>query len=220
MANAANVNAITNIGFTVFRVACHHMSASFVEELAGKVAPDHLTMPDNFRHLSPMRAAFEENSQQHHLPIVRMLILRGVPVRPQDFPAGYQGRFLPRRRQIIASIEADLKLNDHTWIGQVLASGVHAPYTPPTYTTTTTTATTKRVRTQQPDGSWSAPVSVPCEPRLVVTATAAPAPSASPPENQLPKLRGAGNAKARMEIAGYLGVRPAAELGLLRAALR
>ena len=79
------------------------------------------------------------------------------------------------------------------------------------------------MRTQRPDGGWSAPVSVPCEPRLVVTAmptlrrsarTAAPAPL----ENQLPKLRGFRNSEVRMEIAGYLGVRPAAELALLRAA--
>ena len=136
-------------------------------------------------------------------------------------PTKYGDNLLPRRRQIIASIEADLKLNDHTWIGQVLAGGVHAPYNPPTYTTTTTTATTKRVRTQQPDGSWSAPVSVPCEPRLVVTAAPTlrrSARTAARLENHLPKLRGFRNSEVRMEIAGYLGVRPAAELGLLRAA--
>ena len=224
MEHAADINAITNYGHTVFSFACEHMSFSFVEELAGKVAPDHLALPNNYD-LSPMRGAFVRNADLGgYLPIVRLLILRGVPVRPQDFPATfYSNDLLPRRRQIVASIDADLTLNDHTWIGQVLAGGVHAPYNPPTYTTTTTTATTKRVRTQQPDGSWSAPVSVPCEPRLVVTAaptfrrstrTAAPAPL----ENHLPKLRGFRNSEVRMEIAGYLGVRPAAELGLLRAA--
>ena len=127
----------------------------------------------------------------------------------------------PRRRQILASIEADLTLNDHIFLGQVLAGGVHAPYTPPTYITTTTTVSTKRVRTQQPDGSWSAPVSVPCEPRLVVTAAPTlrrSARTAARLENHLPKLRGFRNSEVRMEIAGYLGVRPAAELGLLRAA--
>ena len=144
-------------------------------------------------------------------------------MRPQDFPATYyEDDLLTRRRQILASIEADLKLNDHTWIGQVLAGGVHAPSTTTqTYTTTTTTATTKRVRTQQPDGSWSAPVSVPCEPRLVVTAAPTlrrSARTAARLENHLPKLRGFRNSEVRMEIAGYLGVRPAAELGLLRAA--
>ena len=117
---------------------------------------------------------------------------------------------------------ADLKLNGHTFLGQFLAGGVHAPTTTtPTYTTTTTTATTKRVRTQQPDGSWSAPVSVPCEPRLVVTAAPTlrrSARTAARLENHLPKLRGFRNSEVRMEIAGYLGVRPAAELGLLRAA--
>ena len=37
-------------------------------------------------------------------------------------------------------------------------------------------------------------------------------------ENQLQKLRGFGNTKVRMDIAGYLGVREALELGRLRAA--
>ena len=51
-----------------------------------------------------------------------------------------------------------------------------------------------------------------------MTATAVSAPAASPLENHLPKLRGFRNSEVRMEIAGYLGVRPAAELGLLRVA--
>ena len=38
------------------------------------------------------------------------------------------------------------------------------------------------------------------------------------PENHLPKLRGFRNSEVRMAIAGFLGVRPAAELGRLRAA--
>ena len=44
------------------------------------------------------------------------------------------------------------------------------------------------------------------------------APAASPLENHLPKLCGFRNSEVRMEIAGYLGVRPAVELGRLRAA--
>ena len=44
------------------------------------------------------------------------------------------------------------------------------------------------------------------------------APDPAPLENHLPKLRGFRNSEVRMEIAGYLGVRPAVELGLLRAA--
>ena len=158
-----------------------------------------------------MKCAFSFNAD-HYIPVVRVLILRGVPVRAQDFPASdYADDLLPRRRQILASINADLTLNDHIFLGQFLAGGVHAHNTTPTsYTTTTTTATTKRVRTQQPDGSWSAPVSVPCEPRLVVTAARV--------ENHLPKLRGFRNSEVRMAIAGFLGVRAAAELGRLRAA--
>ena len=64
-------------------------------------------------------------------------------------------------------------------------------------------------------------MSVPCEARLVVTAAPTlrrSARTAARLENHLPKLRGFRNSEVRMEIAGYLGVRPAAELGLLRAA--
>ena len=161
------------------------------------------------------------------IPIIRMLILRGVPARPQDFPASWgaswQTKYLPyRRRRLLATIEADFTLKEHTFLGQFLAGGVHAPNaTPASPGATTTTATTKRVYTQQPDGSWSAPVSVPCEPRLVVTAAPTlrrSARTAARLENHLPKLRGFRNSEVRMEIAGYLGVRPAAELGLLRTA--
>ena len=91
-----------------------------------------------------------------------------------------------------------------------------------TTTTTTTTATTKRVRTQRPDGSWSDPVTVPCEPRLVVTAAPTIRRSgrvaARVGENHLPKLRGYRNSEVRMEIAAFLGVREAPDLARLRAA--
>ena len=69
--------------------------------------------------------------------------------------------------------------------------------------------------------SWSAPVSVPCEPRLVVTAAPTlrrSARTAARLENHLPKLRGFRNSEVRMAVASYLGVRGALELGRLRAA--
>ncbi len=100
----------------------------------------------------------------------------------------------------------------------LVAGGVHSPHTTPAHATYTATIANKFEYMHQSDGSWSAPVSVPCEPRLVVTATNVSAPVASPLENHLPKLRGFRNSEVRMEIAGYLGVRPAAELGRLRAA--
>ena len=139
-------------------------------------------------------------------------------MRPRDFPTGYYAAtLLDRRRELLASLEADLRLNDLILIGLVLGCGVHAPAT-----TTTFTTTTKRVRTQQPDGGWSAPVSVPCEPRLVVTAAPTVRRSARTaarvPENHLPKLRGFRNSEVRVAIAAFAGVRPAVELGRLRAA--
>ena len=219
MANGADVNAVTNDNTTIFSFACAYRSLSFVQELADKVTPDHLSMPNSLG-FSSMRAAFLSNPD--YLPIVRMLILRGATVRPQDFPSSNQWfNLLPRRRHLLASLEADLRLNDLILIALFLGCGVHAPTTTPTFTTTTTTATTKRMRTQQPDGGWSAPVSVPCEPRLVVTAAPTlrrSARTAARVENHLPKLRGFRNSEVRMAIAGFVGVRPAAELGRLRAA--
>ena len=173
MANGADVNVVANQNTTTFSLACHRRSLSFLQELASKVPPDHLSMP-NRNGLSPMQSAFECNPD--YIPIVRMLILRGATVRPQDFPSSNHGdSLLDRRRDLLASLEADLRLNDLILIGLFLGCGVHAPTTTPTFTTTTTTGTTKRVRTQRPDGGWSAPVSVPCEPRLVVAVVPTPA---------------------------------------------
>ena len=194
-----------------------------MEELAGKVAPEHLTMCNNFG-APPMRIAFIFNPDP--LAVVRMLILRGVPARPEDFPASkyLSGDLLPRRRELLASLDADLDLNDRTFLGLFLAGGVHArnTTTTPACTTTTTTATTKRVRTQRPDGGWSDPVTVPCEPHLVVTAAPTIRRSgrvaARVGENHLPKLRGYRNSEVRMEIAAFLGVREAPDLARLRAA--
>ena len=125
-----------------------------------------------------MQCAFEYNPD--YLPIVRMLIMRGATVRPQDFQAGYHS--LDRRRELLASLEADLRLNDQILIG-LFFCGVHAPMTD-----TEVTPPTKCART------------------------------AAEAENHLPKLRGFRNSEVRMAIAGFLGVRPAAELGPLRAA--
>ena len=169
-----------------------------------------------------MQAAFR--CEQDSLAVVRMLILRGVPARPEDFPATSYGQdLLPRRRELLASLDADLDLNDRTFLGLFLAGGVHARNTTTlAVTTTTTTATTKRVRTQRPDGGWSDPVTVPCEPHLVVTAAPTIRRSgrvaARVGENHLPKLRGHRNSEVRMEIAAFLGVREAPDLARLRAA--
>ena len=222
MDNGADINAVTaQSNVSAFHFACAYMSPSFVEELAGKVAPEHLTMRDTGgTPTSPMRRAFLR--RQDSLTVVRMLILRGILARPEDFAADH-GHLLRRRRELLASLEADLDLNDRTFLGLFLAGGVHARNTTtPAVTTTTTTATTKRVRTQRPDGGWSDPVTVPCEPHLVVTAAPTIRRSgrvaARVGENHLPKLRGYRNSEVRMEIAAFLGVREAPDLARLRAA--
>ena len=58
---------------------------------------------------------------------------------------------------------------------------------------------------------------------LVLVVTAAPtlrrsARTAARVENHLPKLRGFRNSEVRIAIASFVGVRPAVELGRLRAA--
>ena len=211
-----------------FKGACRFFCPSFVEELAGKVPPAHLTMRTG-EDESPMQAAFCCNHEE--TSIVRMFILRGVPALAEDFPewkymgdGTFHNDLRPYRREILASFEADLALNDRTFLGLFLAGGVHAPNTNPSDTSgATVTTTTKRVRTQRSNGSWSAPITVPCEPRLV----AAPTPTgqgqggaraATWLENHLPKLRGFRNTEVRMEIAGFLGVRSALDLQRLRAA--
>ena len=87
--NAADVNAIRDcFRTTTFMLACKTMSFSFVEELAGKVAPDHLALPNNYDK-SPMLCAFMRNADLGgNLPIARLLILRGVPghVRSDNGP--------------------------------------------------------------------------------------------------------------------------------------
>ena len=77
--NGADINAVNVHSESVFCIACSRMSPSFVEELAGKVAPAHLTMCNNFGE-PPIQAACMHNSDP--LAVVRMLILRGVPARP------------------------------------------------------------------------------------------------------------------------------------------
>ena len=87
-----------------------------------------------------------------------------------------------------------------------------SPSTAPAAPTITSIATNKFVFTQRCDGSWSV-VSVPSAPRLMITP--APAMIVSR-KNHLPMLRGQSGVVER--IARYLGVRPAVELGRLRAA--
>ena len=182
MANGADVKFVNIYNITIFSFACAYRSPSFLQELADKVTPDHLSMP-NRNGSSPMQIAVQCNPD--YLPIVRMLILPGAPVRPDDFPASsddFGDSLLDERRNLLASLEADLRLNDQILIG-LFFCGANAPMTD-----TEVTPPTKCART------------------------------AAEAENHLSKLRGFRNSEVRMAIAGFLGVRPAAELGPLRAA--
>ena len=82
-----------------------------------------------------MQAAWRSDTRLDTIaPIVRMLILRGVPVRPQDLSSErrrhnrYHNSDLHR---LAASLETDIKLKYQIFIGIFLAGGVHAPNTEP-----------------------------------------------------------------------------------------
>ena len=94
--NGADVNAVTGCGTTVFKSTCDgQCSCSFLQELADRVTPDHLTMrarpragvapPDE----SPMCNLFLWKGQETDQK-VQMLVLPGVPVLPEDFPTEYK----------------------------------------------------------------------------------------------------------------------------------
>ena len=78
---------------TVFSIACECRSFAFVQKLADMVRPEHLALPDENRHVelgigrSPMSLAVEYNNI-HAEEIVRLLVLRGAPVQPDDFSLG------------------------------------------------------------------------------------------------------------------------------------
>lgn len=99
---------------------------------------------------------------------------------------------LEQASQVVA--QATLKRN---FFGLFLAGGVHAPAQPePTITVTTNT---KWVYTMQPDGSWSVPKRVECDPKQIETRH----PLATPNRNHLPTLRGYDFSN----IAAFLGVK-------------
>ena len=94
-------------GDTVFDYACRNMSFAFVNDLADMLPPEYLT-------------------QQMHMckiPTVRMLVLRGVPVREADFVGC--NRTTSCRRELLAWANAELAPH-RTYIGLVIGCGVHA----------------------------------------------------------------------------------------------
>ena len=62
VANGADVKATESDRSTVFANACAHMSCDFVRELADKLPPEHLAMPNKFNH-TPMYYAAVDNSR-------------------------------------------------------------------------------------------------------------------------------------------------------------
>ena len=102
---------------TAFHVACNRMSFAFVQDLADKVPPGHLTQADKYG-MSPMRAAAARSSASDGLRIVSMLVLRGVPVPDWVFVNG-------RRRKLRAWANAELAIH-RTYVALVIGCGVHA----------------------------------------------------------------------------------------------
>lgn len=101
------------------------MSYTFVRELidSGKVPPEHLGLPSKYDQ-TPMNEAWFRDTR-HGMPIVKLLVLRGVLVRPQDFRnPSLSGILRERIEGLIEWANADLAIRD-TFLELVLGCGVH-----------------------------------------------------------------------------------------------
>lgn len=93
------------------------MSTEFVEELADKVSPEHLSEADE-EDRSPMRLALRNTTSA--VEILKYLILRGVDLRARDFASGYR----QQRRKVLDWVRSELQLH-RMFVALVLGCGVH-----------------------------------------------------------------------------------------------
>ena len=94
------------------------------------VPPAHLAMADGNDN-TPMGRAFKYNGH-HRVPIVQLLVLRGAPARPKDFPSRVADgthftsmSVTDHRRTLLAWADAELATR-RTYVALVLGCGVHA----------------------------------------------------------------------------------------------
>jgi len=132
MRNGANLAAADDKGFTIFSWACACSSPALVEELASMVPPGHLTQENDegagtaTRRESPLFRATHCGVVDDGVEIVRMLTLRGVPLRREDFEvAETQGPSdIEVCRQLLYWVQGELELHA-TFRSVVLGCGVH-----------------------------------------------------------------------------------------------
>lgn len=97
------------------------MSTPFVELLAAAVPTSHLVLAHKDHGCSPMRSAVQGNKTGN----LRLLMLKGVPLCPQDLPLSYakEGDRLELRRSLLVWLENELHVR-YIWDSLVLGSGL------------------------------------------------------------------------------------------------
>lgn len=107
---------------TIFAAACQYCAPAFVAELASRV-PGHIALTDR-ADLSPMNYALLGNK----VPTMKLLLLLGVPIRRQDFPASIPGfvtfDLLEPRNELRAWVEEEVSIHN-VFITLILGCGVH-----------------------------------------------------------------------------------------------
>ena len=128
--NGADTSATDRIRAPIYFLACQFSSAAFVQWLAAKVPPEHLTrrvLPGpGGEGASPTSAAFQTNSDR--IAIAKMHTIRGAMFQPYNFPSiSRDGLMLVKyRRQLLKWVEAELATH-HVFINVVLVCGVYDP---------------------------------------------------------------------------------------------
>jgi hypothetical protein len=132
--NGADTSAIDGMGVPIYLIACQSSSAAFVQWLAEKVPPEHLTrrvFPGPAGEgASPTSAAFQTNSDR--VAIAKLHTIRGAMFHPYDFPSiSRDGLMLVKyRRQLLKWVEAELATH-RVFINVVLVCGVYDPMPAP-----------------------------------------------------------------------------------------
>ena len=67
VANGADLAAVDTSQRTAFYLACKYMSFAFVQDLADKVPPEHLSLPNRSGTITSIRAAFVHNDDRRSI---------------------------------------------------------------------------------------------------------------------------------------------------------
>ena len=222
MANGADVKAIDNRQRTVFCHAVMSMSVEFVHELADKVPPEHLTLPEKKWGNTPMACAVSlvykytahgaADKKRHGASIasiVKMLVLRGVPMPTHTELSASLGGPSKWHRQVPSW---PFMLTNYSWFYGQVAMGISTPHG------ALAEIATRDTFVNLPDGIAAELATRDTFVNLVLGCGVHSRNLPHAQRSQLHKLRGSINTQARMNIAQYLGVRVGEEAGRLRRA--